>query len=207
AYVRATLTANHALFLVEELALGNWRYEWGLRHEWQDIDVKRSGRDASHRGSSVSAGVTWRFVTDHALFANLSRSQRLPTAEELYANGPHAATRTVELGNARLKEETGYNLEVGLRKLAGTLTYSLSAFRNQVDDFIYAADAGYDPGGGYRVVEYRQDDALLRGFEASVGVQATEALQVTLFGDSVRGKLRNGGGDLPRIPADRYGVR
>ncbi|WP_248431542.1 TonB-dependent receptor domain-containing protein, partial [Escherichia coli] len=77
--------------------------------------------------------------------------------------------------------------EVGLRKLAGTLTYSLSAFRNQVDDFIYAADAGYDPGGGYRVVEYRQDDALLRGFEASVGVRATEALQITLFGDSVRG--------------------
>lgn len=207
AYVPATLTNNHAVFLVEELQMGDWRHEIGLRHEWQNVDVKRTAADVSHRGTSIAAGTTWRFVADHALFANLSRSQRLPTAEELYANGPHAATRTVELGNANLKEETGYNLEVGLRKLAGTLTYSLSAFRNQVDDFIYAADAGYDPGGGYRVVEYRQDDALLRGFEASVGVQATEALQVTLFGDSVRGKLRNGGGDLPRIPADRYGVR
>ena len=207
AYVPATLTRNHALFLVEELQLGNWRHEIGLRHEWQNVDVKRTAADVSHRGTSISAGTTWRFVPDHALFASLSRSQRLPTAEELYAAGPHAATRTVELGNANLREETGYNLEVGLRKLAGTLTYSLSAFRNQVDDFIYAADAGYDPGGGYRVVEYRQDDALLRGFEASLGVRATDALQVTLFGDSVRGKLRNGGGDLPRIPADRYGVR
>ncbi|PRB77509.1 TonB-dependent receptor [Pseudomonas sp. MYb185] len=207
AYVPATLTSNHALFLVEELQLGNWRHEIGLRHEWQNVDVKRTAADVSHRGTSISAGTTWRFVPDHALFASLSRSQRLPTAEELYAAGPHAATRTVELGNANLREETGYNLEVGLRKLAGTLTYSLSAFRNQVDDFIYAADAGYDPGGGYRVVEYRQDDALLRGFEASLGVRATDALQVTLFGDSVRGKLRNGGGDLPRIPADRYGVR
>ena len=207
AYVPATLTANRALFLVEELELGNWRYEWGLRHEWQNIDVKRSGRDASHRGTSVSAGVTWRFVPDHALFANLSRSQRLPTAEELYAMGPHAATRTVELGNANLKEETGYNLEVGLRKLSGKLTYSVSAFRNQVDDFIFAGDAGYDPGGHYRVVEYQQGDAVLQGLEGSVGIQATERLQVTLFGDTVRGKLQDGGGNLPRIPADRYGLR
>ena len=207
AYVPATLTANHALFLVEELELGNWRYEWGLRHEWQNIDVKRSARDASHRGTSVSAGVTWRFVPDHALFANLSRSQRLPTAEELYAMGPHAATRTVELGNADLQEETGYNMEIGLRKLSGRLTYSLSAFRNQVDDFIYAADAGYDPGGDYRVVEYQQDDAVLQGLEGSIGIQATDNLQVTLFGDTVRGKLRDGGGNLPRIPADRYGLR
>lgn len=207
AYVPATLTDNHALFLIEELQVGNWRHEIGLRHEWQNVDVKRTTTDVSHRGTSVAVGTTWRFVPDHLLFANLSRSQRLPTAEELYADGPHAATRTVELGNARLKEETGYNLEIGLRKLAGTLTYTLAAFRNQIDDFIYAADAGYDPGGGYRVVEYRQNDALLRGFEASVGVQASESLQITLFGDSVRGKLRDGGGDLPRIPADRYGVR
>ncbi|WP_373288197.1 TonB-dependent receptor [Halopseudomonas pertucinogena] len=207
AYVPATLTANHALFLVEELERGDWRYEWGLRHEWQNIDVKRSGRDASHRGTSVSAGVTWRLVRDHALFASLSRSQRLPTAEELYAMGPHAATRTVELGNADLGEETGYNLELGLRKLSGRLTYRLSAYRNQVDDFIFAADAGYDPGGDYRVVEYQQADAVLQGLEGSLGIQATERLRVTLFGDTVRGKLRDGGGNLPRIPADRYGLR
>lgn len=206
AYVPATLTTSHALFLVEELQQGNWRHELGLRHEWQNIEVKRQTQDVSHRGTSLSAGTTWRFVPDHALYASLSRSQRLPTAEELYANGPHAATRTVELGNAQLKEEVGYNLEVGLRKLEGTLTWDLSLFRNQVDDFIYAADAGYDPGGHYRVVEYRQDDAVLRGFEASVGYRATDSLQLTLFGDSVRGRLRDGG-DLPRIPADRYGLR
>ena len=207
AYVPATLTSNHAVFLVEELQLGDWRYEWGLRHEWQNIDVKRSVRDTSHRGTSVSAGATWRFAPDHALFANLSRSQRLPTAEELYAMGPHAATRTVELGNAKLKEETGYNMEIGLRKLSGRVTYGLSAFRNQVSDFIYAADAEYDPGGNYRVVEYQQDDAVLQGLEGSLGIQATESLKLTVFGDTVRGKLRDGGGDLPRIPADRYGLR
>src|SRR5690606_8425719 len=102
--------------------------------------------------------------------------------------------------------ETGYNLELGLRKTAGRLTYSLSLFRNQVDDFIHAADAGYDPGGDYRVVEYRQDDAVLRGFEASAALALSDRLELGLFADSVRGRLRDGG-NLERIPADRYGLR
>lgn len=207
AYVPATLTSSHALFLVEELQLGNWRYEWGLRHEWQNIDVKRNERNASHRGTSISAGATWRFAPGYALYTNLARSQRLPTAEELYAMGPHAATRKVELGNARLKEETGYNMEIGLRKISGWMTFNLSAYSNQINDFIYAADAGYEPGGNYRVLEYQQSDAVLQGLEGSVGIQAAENLKLILFGDTVRGKLRDGGGDLPRIPSDRYGLR
>ena len=140
-------------------------------------------------------------------WASLTRSQRLPSAEELYANGPHAATRTVELGNVDLKEETSHNAEVTLRKFAGRTTFSLSVFRNEVDDFIYAADTGNDIGGGYREIEYRQQDAVLTGAEGEVRFQATDATAFTLFGDHVRGKLRGDGGDLPRIPADRLGVR
>ncbi|HYQ38774.1 MAG TPA: TonB-dependent receptor, partial [Pseudomonas sp.] len=37
--------------------------------------------------------------------------------------------------------------------------------------------------------------------------QATDATALTLFGDRVRGTLRGQGGDLPRIPADRFGAR
>ncbi len=206
AYVPATLTRNHGLFLLEEYTAGAWRYELGLRHEWQDIGA--DGRaDTDHRGTSISAGAVWSFAPQYSLGFSLSRAQRLPTAEELYANGPHAATRTVELGNLALGEETSHNAELTLRKLAGRTTFSLSLFRNQVDDFIYAADTGHDIGEGYREIEYRQQDAVLTGAEGELRFQATDATAFTLFGDHVRGKLRDGGGDLPRIPADRLGVR
>lgn len=206
AYVPPTLTHNRALFLLEEYQWNDWRYELGLRHEWQEVDVKRSSEDARHRGNSLSAGATWQFQPDYALYGSLSRSQRLPTAEELYANGPHAATRTIELGNPDLDKETAYNAELGLRRLTGPWTFDVSAYRNQVSDYIYAADTGHEPGAGYREVEYRQADAVLRGVEGSVRWQATNSLGLTLFGDHVRGKLKSGG-DLPRIPADRYGLR
>lgn len=206
AYVPPTLTRNHGLFLLEEYTAGAWRYEIGLRHEWQDIDADGQ-RDTDHSGTSVSAGAVWTFAPQYSLGFSLSRSQRLPTAEELYAYGPHAATRTVELGNVELDEETSHNAELTLRKFAGRTTFSFSLFRNQVDDFIFAADTGHDIGGGYREIEYRQQDAVLTGAEGEIRFQASDATAFTLFGDHVRGKLRDGGGDLPRIPADRLGVR
>ena len=56
-----TLTRNHGLFLLEEYTAGAWRYELGLRHEWQDIDA--DGRpDTDHSGTSMSAGAVWTFV-------------------------------------------------------------------------------------------------------------------------------------------------
>lgn len=210
-YIIPTLTRSHALFLLEELKVDNWRYELGLRHDWQDIDANgmRAGAaapDRSHSGTSVSAGATWTFAPDYALTGSLSRSQRLPSAEELYAFGPHAATGVIEVGDPDLKKETGYNLELGLRKLAGVVTYDLSVYRNQISDFIYMTDAGTDPGDGVREFEYRQRDAVLHGVEGSIGLQATDGLHVSLFGDLVRGKLK-GDGNLPRIPANRLGVR
>lgn len=206
AYVPATLTHNRALFLLESYEAGDWLYEVGLRQEWQSIEVKEGSDDADHRGTSLSFGATWQFQPDLALYGSLSRSQRLPTAEELYANGPHAATRTVEIGDPDLDRETSINAELGLRRSRGPVTFDVSVYRNEVDDFIYAADTGADPGAGYRVVEYRQADAVLQGVEGSVSWQATAATGLTLFGDSVRGRLKDGG-DLPRIPADRVGVR
>ncbi|SDI84816.1 iron complex outermembrane recepter protein [Pseudomonas flavescens] len=205
AYVPPTLTRNHALFLLEEYRVGSWRYELGLRHEWQGIDAQGE-QNTRHRGTSASAGAVWTFAPDYSLGFSLSRSQRLPTAEELYANGPHAATRTVELGNVDLDEETSHNAELTLRKFAGRTTFTLSLFRNQVSDFIYAADSGRDVGGGFREIEYRQQDAVLTGAEGSLTYALGAATDVTLFGDHVRGRLEQGG-DLPRIPADRLGVR
>ncbi|HTO19430.1 MAG TPA: TonB-dependent receptor [Pseudomonas sp.] len=201
-----TLTRNHALFLLEEYTAGAWRYELGSRYEWQDIEADAGKPDTEHSGVSLSAGAVWTFAPEYSLGVSLSRSQRLPSAEELYAYGPHAASRTIETGNPLLAEETAHNADLTLRKFAGATTFSLGLFHNEVDDFIYAADLGLDTESDYRVVEYRQADAVLTGVEGEVRHTFSEATALTLFGDRVRGRLKEGG-DLPRIPADRLGVR
>lgn len=207
AYVPRTLTRNHALFVLEEYQQDDWRYELGLRHEWQDIDVKSGQKDRRHHGTSVSLGTVWQFRPDYQLTASVSRSQRLPVAEELYAFGPHAASRTIEVGNGRLKKETSHNLDLGIAKTLGQVTFDLSVFQNRINDYIHGADTGERPGSDYRVIEYRQQNAVFRGAEAQASYHFSDRLTAGVYGDHVRGKLRNGKGNVARIPADRLGLR
>ncbi|QDF95491.1 TonB-dependent receptor [Azoarcus sp. DD4] len=207
AYVQPTLTRRHGAFLIEEYKTGDWRFEAGLRHEWQQIDVDSAARDRSHRGNSLSLGAVWNFAPQYALGMSLSRAQRLPTAEELYADGLHMATRTIERGNADLKAETSHNIDVSLKKLAGATTFSVSAFHNRVSDFIYANTL--DELGGLQLIEYTQRDAIFTGVEGQIRQRLDDMFGLTLFGDYVRARLSSSDGDrdLPRIPAHRIGLR
>lgn len=208
AYVPPTVTTRHAAFLIEEYTLADWRFEAGLRHEWQDIDVDSSTqRDRSHRGNSVSLGAVWNFAPQYSLGMTLSRTQRLPTAEELYARGLHMATSTWERGNPELKAETANNADLTLRKLSGPTTLSVSVFHNRIDDYIHARTL--DAHEDFQLIEYAQRDARFTGIEGAIRQQLDATFGLTLFGDYVRAKLEasDGDRDLPRIPAHRVGLR
>lgn len=208
AYVPPTLTQKHAAFLTEEYKLQDWRFEAGLRHEWQDIKVDAPGlRDTDARGTSVSVGAVWKLAREYSLRASVARSHRLPTAEELYADGAHLATSTYEVGNQNLDKETSNNVDLTLRKFAGDTTFSLSGYHNRVDNYIYAHTL--DNHEGFQLVEYAQRDATFTGLEGEVKQKLSSALSATLFGDYVRARFDEGDGsrNLPRIPARRLGVK
>lgn len=204
AYLEPTLTRKNALYLVETLEAGAWRVEAALRREWQRIDTDSGAADRSHHGNSVSLGAVWNFTPGYALGASLSRAQRLPTAEELYANGLHLATKTLERGNAELKPETSHNLDLSLRKHSGDTTFAVSAFHNRVSDYIYANTL--DEHDGLQLIEYAQRDATFTGIEGQIRQRLNAMFGLTLFGDHVRAKL-SGGDNLPRTPANRLGLR
>lgn len=207
AYLQPTLTQRQGLYLVEERRIGAWRLEGGLRQEWQRVDVDSAQPDARHRGTSASFGAHWRFDPAWSLGMSVSRAQRLPSAEELYADGRHLATQTFERGNPNLRAETSNNVDLTLRKVAGDTRVTVTAFQNRVNDYIYARTL--DLVDGLRLIEYAQRDAVFRGVEAQVRHKLGPALGVTVFGDMVRAQLAGGDGNrnLPRIPSGRIGVR
>ncbi|WP_426078546.1 TonB-dependent receptor domain-containing protein [Janthinobacterium sp. PSPC3-1] len=206
AYVAPTLTKKHAAFLVEEYNLAQWRFEAGLRHEWQDIDVDSATlKDHSASGTSISLGAVWKFAPQYSLGSTISRTHRLPSAEELYANGVHMATATYELGNENLGKETSNNIDLTLRKYAGATTFSLSAYRNKIDNYIFGSTL--DSHEGFQLIEYAQRDATFTGIEGQIRQQINPVFGASVFGDYVRAKLADGGGNLPRIPAQRLGVK
>lgn len=209
AYVDPTLTRKHAIFLVEEMERGDWRFEAGARQEWQAISVQNPAlRNTRHAGSSLSLGAVWSFLPRYSLGISLSRVQRLPSAEELYADGVHMATRTYELGNPDLKKETAHNLDVSLRKQTGDTTFSVSAFHNRIRNYIHASTL--DNQEGFQLIAYRGRDVIFQGVEGEVRRKLSNHLDGTVFGDYVHARLdrpEQGNSFLPRIPAHRFGLK
>jgi iron complex outermembrane receptor protein len=215
AYVPPTLTKKHAVFLTEEYKLRDWRFEAALRHEWQDVEADVAKPDSNTRGTSASIGAVWKLAPEYSLGASLAHTHRLPTAEELYADGPHLATNTFEIGDPNLARETSNNVDLTLRKLAGRTTFSLSAFHNQINDYIYSQSRGNVDG--LQLINYAQRDATFTGLEGEISHNLPSffltSLSATLFGDIVRARFDQGEGggagnrEIPRTPAHRIGVR
>ncbi len=204
AFLPQSRTETRALFVVEEYVAGDWRFEGALRQEWQEASAE--GRvDTDHKPFSASAAASWTFTPGYVASLSVARSQRAPSAQELYARGVHLATNTYEIGSAGLDVETAASVELGVRKTQGATTFSASAYRYAYDGYIYADTL--DRYEDFRLVRYAQDDATFTGLEGQVTQKLKPWLSVTAFGDCVRAKLKDGGGDLPRIPAGRLGLR
>lgn len=205
AFLPRSKTRANGIFLLEEYRLADWRFEAGARQDWQSVSPVGGQEKSSLSGTSLSAAAIWDFAPRYSLALSVSRSQRLPSAQELYADGVHLATNTYEIGNAKLDRETSRNIDLTLRKHEGDTTFSLSAFHNRVKNYIYANTL--DRFEDFRLIEYTQQDAEFTGVEGEIKHQFTSIFSAGVFGDYVRGKLTGGQGDLPRIPAARLGVR
>jgi iron complex outermembrane receptor protein len=159
---------------------------------------------------SLSAGTILPLNDEYHIRLGLSRSERAPSPEQLYAWGEHHAAGTIELGNPNLGKETYTNLDIGLDKHLGDFTYNLTAFYNQVNDYIYLEtqqDAGVvivDDEGNV-LVKNSQDDAIFYGAEFTSAWQISDTTRVRFSGDYVRAKL-DSGENLPRISPARVGL-
>lgn len=185
---------------------------------------------------SISAGVVWDFAEDYNTGLSLSYAQRAPSASELFSYGPHIGTSSFEVGalfwlhngdhphfhnGNDVDEETSNNIDLSLRKHSGNVGWVLNLFYNQVDNFYYQRNTGYtsedveghDHGGTHAghddalpVYLFEQADATLYGLEAQLAWQFSTPYTLTLWTDSIRGKLVDGG-NLPRIPPVRLGTQ
>ncbi|WP_372783398.1 TonB-dependent receptor [Litorivivens sp.] len=219
AFIPPADISSGALFLVEELSINRWTYEFGLRAEQQRIDIGDCKRE--HDTVSASASALWDFRDDSSALLALNRSERAPTVEELYSNSQncnktsdlntaveHAATARIEVGNPDLDKELSHNLEIGLRKTLGTVTAELSLYHNEIQNYTYLQDSGVEVDE-VQVANFQQRNAAFTGYEFQVGLPLNlvhRNLSAELFSDYVRARFTEGNGYVPRIPAQRYGT-
>ncbi len=197
-------------------------------HEWATptgLAIQASGRIENQRISTTdfseysdvalgaSLGVIWPLNERYTLSANFALSERHPNSTELYADGEHVATGRIErgavaLGRPELDRELSSNFDVSLHGDNENVEWTVSAFLNDVDDYILLAPTPAFEDG-VQVFEYEQSDVELYGFEAEARVELFEMaaghLHTRLFTDFVYGEEANGA-YLPRLPPLRYGI-
>ena len=204
AFLAPNTTKKWSVFGLEHAQFNDVHVELAARADQQKIDIEDS-RKKNFDGSafSVSGAANWEFAPDYKLSFVASHQERLPLAQELYADGSHFATNTYELGNDQLGKEKSNNLELGFHFDNDKFDYHVHVYHNWFDDYIYAQTL--DRYKDFRLVQYTQDKARFYGAEAEANYQVSSIYKVGLFGDYVRGKIDNE--NAPRVPAGRLGTK
>ena len=204
AFVPKNSLENWALFAVQELDLGNWEAEGAIRFEQNDISANSIGFNRSFNTLSGAIGLAYA-PDDEAikLGANLSRSERAPSVEELLSNGPHIATQAFEIGNPNFTTEKSWGGELYARWDSDDVQLNATIYANLFNDYIFESETGAKQDG-LPVFQYLQRDATYYGLEASASVVFARAGGFDFIADGVadyvRAKINDGGGSVPRIP-------
>lgn len=204
AFLAPNTTKKWSVFALEHAQLNDVHVELAARVDQQKIDIDDSSKkDFDGSAFSVSGAANWEFAPNYKLSLVTSHQERLPLAQELYADGGHFATNTYELGNDQLSKEKSNNVELGFHYDDNTFDYHVHVYHNWFDDYIYAQTL--DRYKDFRLVQYAQDKAKFYGAEAEAGYQISPIYKLRVFGNYVRGKIDND--NAPRVPAGRLGTK
>lgn len=208
-----TQTQDLGVFWVMERDWAMGILELGARLDQRTIEADPKSIRPSHRqarsyyddkqfnSASVSAALTWRFDTSK-LGVSVARSQRAPSADELYWNGDHHATFSFQLDNPDLDLETAYSLDVTWTNEGEGHQLQGAAYYYDFDGYIYnnllTLSGGFHGDPVYR---HEQRDARFTGAEGQLDVYLNEAWTWFARGDVVQARLKEGANkNIPRIP-------
>jgi len=218
---------------VQNLA-ADQRLRYGFRIEHAQVDASAWTHDGALGSDPAAASASFTPASFAFAWAkdlnpswtstiNLTRTERAPNFQELYADGPHVATDVYEVGNRDLGKEQGFGLELELAKVRGAVSGSFSVYYNRFSSFIALQRNGFGPniGGGGPDYSSGGADELARydfvsvpadffGSEVKVNVQFIDTpvskLGLEWYGDFVRASNSDTSEALPRISPGRIGA-
>ncbi len=211
--MRSTKEDVAGIFLTDGFHLFEWlAIHGGLRYDWDrldftdEIDPTLSGNKTYHR-VSPKAGLVYTPIKNLSFSFSYSEGVRIPTVDELFAQGPFGS-------NPDLKAMKSRNFELGAKaQLQDWLDASLALFYTPVRDEILfiVTDPIFFFGRNENIAR-----TLRRGIELSLkaryqkwldvflnytAMKATFETDVLLFSGQVRK-----GDELPLVPRHRVGV-
>lgn len=205
---------------------GAWKLRSGFRAESDKVSSRAWAHDGiqlTHPADTrtfaplaLSAGLVRELPGSWEASATISRTERAPNMQELYADGPHLGTNAYEVGSRSLDTEKAVGLELVLAKTKGKVSGSFSLYYNRFSSYVSQQRNGFGPdltasgGADYSAVpryDYVQIPADLYGAEGKVVWElGGPKRKLEVFGDYVKGFNHDTVEPLPRLSPGRLGV-
>lgn len=186
----------------------------GIRFDTRNLTSEEHGTDGEegyfealdkkYDSFNASLGYKTDLATDLTFRLNAATGFRAPNLAELSSNGIHEGTFRYEIGNPDLKTEQNLQTDLDLEYKISHFEFSVSAFYNHINDYIYASPSGAEIDD-VKVYDYIQNNANLYGGEVSLHFHPhpLDRLHFETSFETVTGKLQDGG-YLPQIPANNW---
>ncbi len=226
AFLPMTKNTSYALFGYHEFQFNRLKPSLGLRLDSANVTSETSdnvnfGEGVSKSFFAPSTSVGFQYALNEAatgeqewtVGVNGTYTERAPNYQELFANGPHVATNTFEVGSRDFATEKNTGVELSLKTKGGQHEGRLSGFYQHFANYIALSPTGNDDPG---------EDATL-GTDDDMPIYQFTAIKAQLFGaeleylykiptaflggmwetdfkwDFVRGLNKSSGGSLPRM--------
>ncbi len=200
------------VFAIEKYILPKIEFEAGVRYDERYITPYVLEENQfiryhnSFSGFSCNAGFIYKPLTNLKTSFYASNGWRSPSVNELYTNGLHHGTATIERGDKNLKTERSFNVISNTRINFKRFETEFTFYNYYFNNFIY-----YFPGdrpeltirGAFPVFYYKQNNANIFGADGSVKYLFPFNLYLKLRSMIVRGYNLDDKQPLIYMPADR----
>jgi len=198
-----------------------WNASWGARADvahqrvfafrqvrysaaGQPVDTLQMASDLNrfYWNASASAGINFAPKDGHQFRLHMASSFRLPTVQELTANGLHHGTFRHEQGDTSLRPERGIHLDLIYELKKANWKINVAGFAYYFDRFIYLNPTGTFsplPAAG-QLFTYAQANAFQGGGEVSFDWHTSRAWDFTSYVEAVFTHNFTDGFPLPFIP-------
>ncbi len=197
-----TLSAYH------ETTRDRFEFQVGGRYTYASLDpreVARARGDADNLDRTFHAWSTavslLVSLSDQLVGGlSLSRSERIPTIEELYNEGPHLAAYTFEVGDQTLASEKSIGLEAFLHFRKPSLDLLTTGFWNEYGNYLTARSTG-EVNFALLLPVYAISGVKARflGVESSLAIRPSDRVLAEVGASYVRGENRDDNLPLPEM--------
>lgn len=201
------------LYWVEKFEFKTFHFESGVRYDFDQSRVYVNEKGTLKEDSYVYDGIATNFGVSHGLgdeahlHFNSAYTWRSPSVNELYSDGIHHGSASIEIGDKLLTKETAWSNTLFFDLEKDKVKFQVEGYVNYFDNFIYLQpenDLRLTIRGAFPVFAFHQSRALLSGLNSKLEVQMTKHLSSVTYISLLKAKNITSNTYLPGIPSDRF---